>query len=162
MNPKIYVGTYAKYNNDSIGGAWLDLTGYADIEEFYDAARDLHADEDDPELMFQAWEDIPKGWIGECFVDEQVWDLVSLSDDEQSAVTEYLDAIGDDDIEYILDRHISSYSGSKLDWLEQHLEDTGFFYGWPDDAINYFNAEAYLRDREIDSFTFTDNHVFYQ
>lgn len=162
MNPKIYVGTYAKYNNGSIGGAWLCLQDYADIEEFYDAARELHADEDDPELMFQDWEEIPKAWVSETFVNDLVWDLVSLSDDDQSAVTEYLDAMGDADIEDILDRHISSYSGSKRDWLEQHLEDTGFFHGWTDDAINYFNVEAYLRDCEIDSYTFTDNHVFHQ
>ena len=162
MNPKIYVGTYAKYNNGSIGGAWLTLSDYSDIEEFYDAARALHADEDDPELMFQAWEEIPKAWVSETHVNDLVWDLVSLSDDGQSAVTEYLDVMGDADIEYILDRHIGSYSGDKLDWIESHLEDMGFFHGWPEDAINYFDVEAYLHDRGIDSFTFTDNHVFYQ
>ena len=162
MNPKIYVSTYAKYNDGNLFGAWLDLSDYADIEEFYDAARRLHVDEDDPELMFQDWEEIPKPWVSETRINDLVWDLLSLSDDDQSAVNEYLDTIGDADIKYILDRHISSYSGSKLEWLEQHLEDTGFFYGWPEYAINYFDAQAYLRDCEIGSFTFTDNHVFYQ
>ena len=34
---KVYVGTYAKYNNGSLSGAWLDLSDYSDKEEFYEA-----------------------------------------------------------------------------------------------------------------------------
>ena len=39
---KVYVGTYAKYNNGSLSGAWLDLSDYSDKEEFYEACRELH------------------------------------------------------------------------------------------------------------------------
>ena len=38
---KIYVGTYGKYNNGSLSGAWLDLSDYSDKEEFYEACREL-------------------------------------------------------------------------------------------------------------------------
>ena len=34
---KVYVGTYVKYNNGSLSGAWLDLSDYSDKEEFYEA-----------------------------------------------------------------------------------------------------------------------------
>ena len=44
---KVYVGTYAKYNNGSLYGAWLDLSDYSDKEEFYEACRELHEDEED-------------------------------------------------------------------------------------------------------------------
>ena len=37
----VYVGTYAKYNNGSLFGAWLDLSDYSDKEEFYEACREL-------------------------------------------------------------------------------------------------------------------------
>lgn len=50
---KLYVGTYAKYNNGDLTGKWLDLDDYADNEEFMAACRELHKDEKDPELMFQ-------------------------------------------------------------------------------------------------------------
>ena len=50
---KLYVGTYAKYNNGSLDGKWLDLDDYADNDEFMAACRELHKDEEDPELMFQ-------------------------------------------------------------------------------------------------------------
>ena len=36
---KVYVGTYAKYNNGSLFGAWLDLSDYSDKEEFYEACH---------------------------------------------------------------------------------------------------------------------------
>lgn len=42
---KVYVGTYAKYNNGSLFGAWLDLSDYSDKEEFYEACREPHVAE---------------------------------------------------------------------------------------------------------------------
>ena len=50
---KVYVGTYGKYNNGSLSGAWLDLSDYSDKEEFYEACRELHKDEEDAEYMFK-------------------------------------------------------------------------------------------------------------
>ena len=50
---KVYVGTYGKYNNGSLFGAWLDLSDYSDKEEFYEACRELHKDEEDAEYMFK-------------------------------------------------------------------------------------------------------------
>ena len=47
---RVYVGTYGKYNNGSLFGAWLDLSDYADKEEFYEACRELHKDEEDAEF----------------------------------------------------------------------------------------------------------------
>ena len=39
---RVYVGTYGKYNNGSLFGAWLDLSDYSDKEDFYEACRELH------------------------------------------------------------------------------------------------------------------------
>lgn len=46
----IYVGTYAKYNAGSLFGKWFDLSDFADKDEFLEACKELHKDEDDPEL----------------------------------------------------------------------------------------------------------------
>jgi len=59
--PSIYVGTYHKYNCGSIYGAWIDVLDYDDKAEFYAHCSTLHADEVDPELMFQDWEGFPSG-----------------------------------------------------------------------------------------------------
>ena len=45
--PAIYCGTYKKYNEGSLFGAWLDLRTFDSYEEFIDVCKQLHADEDD-------------------------------------------------------------------------------------------------------------------
>ena len=86
---RVYVGTYAKYNNGSLSGAWLDLSDYSDKKEFYEACRELHKDEEDAEYMFQDWENVPEGLIGESWISENffaVRDAVEdLGDTEQEA-----------------------------------------------------------------------------
>ena len=65
IEPMIYVGTYEKYNNGSIAGKWLKLNDYENINDFYNACKELHNDEHDTELMFQDWEYIPSSMIWE-------------------------------------------------------------------------------------------------
>ena len=85
----VYVGTYAKYNNGSLFGAWLNLSNYSDKEEFYEACRELHKDEEDAEYMFQDYENIPEALISESWISENFFALrdavEDLSDTEQEA-----------------------------------------------------------------------------
>ena len=78
---RVYVGTYAKYNNGSLYGAWLDLSDYSDKEEFYEACRELHEDEEDAEYMFQDWENVPEGLIGESWISENFFALRDAVED---------------------------------------------------------------------------------
>lgn len=86
-SPKVYVGTYAKYNSGSIEGAWLDLDDYDTYEEFIQAAKELHSDEADPELMFQDTENVPDWAYSESSIDPKFFefmDLTSSWDDERA------------------------------------------------------------------------------
>ena len=87
---KIYCGTYAKYANGSIDGAWLDLEDYSDKDEFLAACRELHKDEADPEFMFQDWEGIPDDMVSEFHVSPECWDVLEAYDEfeSQQEVTE--------------------------------------------------------------------------
>jgi antirestriction protein len=58
MEAQLYVGTYGKYNAGRLHGKWLDLTNYSDKEEFYEACKEVHKTEHDPEYMFQDKEGI--------------------------------------------------------------------------------------------------------
>lgn len=94
--PSIYVGTYAKYNNGSIEGKWLTLSNYADRDVFLNACRELHADEADPELMFQDFEGFPRAWYSESSAPGDIlWEWLDLDDDERLAFGAYVDNIGD-------------------------------------------------------------------
>ena len=96
----IYVGTYHKYNCGSLYGKWMKLADYADKEEFYNACKELHKDEEDCELMFQDWEYIPEGMCGESWVSEKVWELFDLDDSEIEIVTHYVNACSIDVDDY--------------------------------------------------------------
>ena len=57
---RVYVGTWKKYNEGNLSGAWLDLTKYANYQEFVKACHNIHADESDAEFMIQDAE-LPDG-----------------------------------------------------------------------------------------------------
>lgn len=93
--PRIYVGTYGKYNSGSIAGDWLDLEGH-DKESFYAACRYLHKDETDPEFMFQDFEGFPREFYGESGCDAELWEWLGLNENDRELLSRYVDAIGSD------------------------------------------------------------------
>ena len=86
----IYVGTYKKYNEGSLKGEWIDLTEFSSKEDFYEEIKELHSDEEDPEFMFQDFEDAANGfyemgWISESHIEEDVFECLNhnwSNDDE--------------------------------------------------------------------------------
>ena len=116
---RVYVGTYAKYNNGSLYGAWLDLSDYSDKEEFYEACRELHGDEEDAEYMFQDWENVPEGLIGESWISENFFALCDavedLDDTEQEAFFVWCNYkshdLGEEDADYLIRDFRDEYLG---------------------------------------------------
>lgn len=95
-SPRLYVGTYAKYNNGSLEGAWLDLSDYSDVEEFYEACRELHKNEADPEFMFQDYEGFPEEMYSESSVSEELFEWIQLDADEQEKIEAAMSVAGRD------------------------------------------------------------------
>lgn len=92
---RLYVGTYEKYNNGNLAGAWLNLADYVDQDEFLAAARAVHADEADPELMFQDFEGFPRAWYAEgCAPPAILWEWLELDEAEQLALGAFADHMG--------------------------------------------------------------------
>lgn len=92
---RIYCGTYAKYNSGSLKGAWFTLADYRNREEFLEACRALHADERDPELMFQDYEGFPRSFYSESSAPPpELWEFLELDEDEAEAFEAYADNIG--------------------------------------------------------------------
>jgi antirestriction protein len=146
---KVYVGTYRKYNEGSLKGDWLDLNDYSSKDEFIEACRELHEDEDDPELMFQDWEDIPANFIGESTIDEKVWDWLQLSNRDKETVSIYLDEI---DRDAPVQDALECYEGefdSEEDWAADFWDHTGMLNELPEFARNYINYEQIARDARL-------------
>ena len=103
--PSVYCGTYGKYNDGSLCGLWIDLSSVDDYDEFINFCKAIHADEDDPELMFQDYEgfllrkrqaDDPRQWYSESGVDEDDFEHIKeyceLCDKyDQDAVDDYME-----------------------------------------------------------------------
>jgi len=163
---KIYVGTYHKYNNASIEGAWIDLTDL-DKQEFYQECRKLHQDETDPEFMFQEWQcdDIFDGMISEHGIDEDFWELKETLENTQidlDALTAYKNIFGDIDIRDFEDKffcHIDEYNTERA-FGEYMLEEMGELDQIPEHLRYYIDAEAYGRDLLINDFSEFDGFVF--
>lgn len=135
-NVQIYVGTYSKYNNGSIYGAWLKLEEYSNYEELIKAMRELHKDEDDPEFMIQDYEcsEIIKdlGLISECHISEDIYEVMEAIEnscfDEEVIEAYYYCIGGSNNIQEILEKVSESYCGQyrcHINFTEQLIEDTG-------------------------------------
>lgn len=147
--PRVYVGTYAKYNNGSIKGEWLDLDDYASKDDFLKACAELHKDEADPELMFQDYEGFPASYYGESYIKPELWDWLELDDDDRELLAVYQEHVDQDgDIDRARDAFMGK-ANSEADWAAEWLEDTGGLEGVPEHLQNYIDYEAYARDARL-------------
>jgi antirestriction protein len=148
--PRVYVGTYAKYNDGNLAGDWLTLSDYTDRDNFMVAARAIHADEADPELMFQDSVGFPEAYYSESEIHADLWDWINLDDDYRELVAVYNDYQGDGphDVDVILEAFDGKHD-SKTAWAEAFLDDTGMLRALPEWARRYFDYEAYARDAEL-------------
>ena len=165
---RIYVGTYAKYNEGSIFGKWMDLSDYSDSEEFYDACRELHSDEEDPELMFQDWENIPSALIGESWLAENIFEIIeavsNLSETQQEAFGVWLDYMSSDianeDIDDLIESFEDDYQGEYKDEEDFAYEIVEECYDLPEFAKTYFDYEKFARDLFIGDYYYENGFVF--
>jgi antirestriction protein len=170
VEPALYCGTYAKYNDGSIGGKWLRLTDYPDAEAFLQACRELHRDEADPEFMFQDFEGFPKELYSESLSPDELnklYDWVNLSHDDRELLAEYLDATGypladvnmvdvQDKLFCVLDRSGFLSDEGAMGW---HVIDEGLVEV-PEHLRGCIDAEALGRDWLMDFSVSSNGYVF--
>ena len=165
---QIYVGTYAKYNNGSIFGKWLDPTEYHELAEFYEACRELHADETDPEFMFQDHEGIPERFISESHLSEDFYAyrevVYSWADSQVEALETFIKWMQPQgDIDEMVSSFEDSFEGefdTELDFTYHYIEYCGYLSNVPDTVANYFDYEKFNRDLFMSDFTHQNGFVF--
>ena len=159
IEPRIYVGTYNKYNNGSIAGKWLDLNDYENIEDFYKACYELHKDEHDPEFMFQDWEYIPGSMIGESWLSDEFYDFLEAVNYSHIDYEIFLSAIEHGINWDSVENDYRGEAASDEDFAMEFAEETGFCQPgqWPYYAIDW---QAAARDLMYD-YTEIEGHYFY-
>jgi antirestriction protein len=151
---RIYVGTYKKYNNGSLFGEWFDLSDFADKDEFYEKIQDFHKDEEDPEFMFQDFENIPSCYISESHISSEFWDLMELTEDwDENKIESFFEWLNDwghdNPTEQIqtFEECIYGYFDSMLDFAYEFVKEC---YNLSDFVSTYFDYEKFARDLEYD------------
>jgi antirestriction protein len=162
-NPAVYVGTYSKYNDGNLFGMWVDLVKCGDYDTFMEVCHNLHADEEDPELMYQDYECFPKAWYSESGIDEDTFDKIieyaELDEDDREAFEEFTDSFGNDSFDSFKERYMGKWDSEK-DFAEHIVDECYNLDDMMGHLASYFDYDAYARDLFIDDFYFTDGYVF--
>lgn len=168
--PQIYVGTYKKYNEGSLFGEWMDLTEFSDKDDFIAACLKLHKDEEDPELMFQDYENIPEQFIGESFIAEEFWEYMeameNFDEDNKEALDIFIKNGGRDikDMAQVIEDFEEAYCGHFRNGLEDYayeLVEEGLFGEIPESIQNYIDYAAIARDLQYGGDNWEhEGHVF--
>jgi len=154
---KAYVSTYAKYNNGSLAGQWVDLTDFTDYETFIEYCLELHSDESNPELMFQDLEG-PKGLYSESDLSE-VYDYLDALDrsgiDADAFQAGYSLSIP---LDSIADAYYGQYRNDS-DFAYEYADQLGLIPDnvWPRNCIDWHQAARELMCDFIEE----NGHYFY-
>ena len=164
----IYVGTYGKYNSGSLFGKWLDLSDYSDKEEFLEACRELHKDEEDAEYMFQDHENIPSCFISESWLSDKFFEvrdeIEKMDETQQEAFFAWCgyksSDLSKEDVTDLISSFENEYQG-------QYKDEEDFAYGMveecydlPEFAKTYFDYEKFARDLFMCDYHMEDGFVF--
>lgn len=161
--PAVYVGTYRKYNDGNLFGMWVDLTKCGDYDTFMEVCHNLHADEEDPELMYQDYECFPSVWYSESGIDKDTFDKImeyaELDDDDREAYEAFVDAFSNDSIDSFKDRYMGKWDSEEA-FAEHIIDECYDLVGMMGRLSYYFDYKAYARDLFIEDYYFTDGMVF--
>lgn len=131
----IYVSTYAKYNNESLYGKWLNLGDYSDYDELLEAMRELHKDESYPEFMLSDYEGCELfeklGLISECHLSKDIY-VIAEQIDESEYNSEVFEAV------------LDNFMG--IDFQSAYEYVNNFYYG---EFTNDIEFVEYLYENDI-------------
>ena len=148
-SPALYCGTYGKYNSGNLRGMWVDLSTFDYYEEFEAFCFAIHADEDDPELMYQDYENMPRSLYHESMDEEgfnKIAEYCELCDDYSvSAVDDFLEWSSSDDLGRMHDAYVGVYD-SEEDFAEEIVSDCYDLDNMMGSLACYFDYEKFARD----------------
>ena len=148
-SPALYCGTYGKYNSGNLGGMWVNLSTFDSYDEFVNFCKAIHADEEDPELMYQDFANIPDSLYHESMGEEEfnnILEYCELCDDYSvSAVDDFLEIFRPEDMDNMQDAYVGEYD-SKEDFAREIVNDCYDIENMMGSLADYFDYEAFARD----------------
>ena len=156
-SPALYCGTYGKYNSGNFNGMWVNASTFDSYEDFLNFCKAIHADENDPELMYQDFANIPDSLYHESMGEEEFNNLLEyceLCDDYSvSAVDDFLELFSPEDLDRMDDAYVGVYD-SKEDFAIEIINDFYDLDKMMGSLAYYFDYDAYARDLFINKYRF--------
>ena len=148
-SPALYCGTYGKYNSGNLRGMWVDLSTFDYYEDFENFCLAIHADEADPELMYQDYENMPRSLYHESMGEEgfnKIAEYCELCDDYSvEAIDDFLEWSSSDDLGRMHDAYVGVYD-SEEDFAEEIVSDCYDLDNMMGSLACYFDYEKFARD----------------
>ena len=148
-SPALYCGTYGKYNSGNLSGMWVDLSTFDDYEDFVNFCLAIHADESEPELMYQDYENMPGSLYHESMGEEgfnKIAEYCELCDDYGvEAVDDFLEWDSTEDLDNMHDAYVGVYD-SREDFAREIVSDCYDIENIMGNLACYFDYEAFARD----------------
>ena len=79
-SPALYCGTYGKYNSGNFNGMWVNVSTFDSYDDFKTFCLAIHADEEEPELMYQDFANIPDSLYHESMGAEEFENILKYCD----------------------------------------------------------------------------------
>lgn len=159
-SPALYCGTYGKYNSGNLRGMWLNLSTFDSYEDFKNFCLAIHADEEDPELIYQDYENMPGSLYHESMFEEgfnNILKYCELCDDYGvSAVDDFLEWFMPEYLDRMPDIYVGVYD-SEEDFARETVNDCYDIDKMMGDLACYFDYDALARDLFINDYYF-GNH----
>lgn len=156
-SPALYCGTYGKYNTGNFRGMWVDLSTFNSYEDFINFCKAIHADEEDPELMFQDGENIPDSLCSESMGEDEFNNLLKYCDlcNEYNvfAVDDFLEFYSPEDLDNMPGAYVGVYD-SEEDFAREIVNERYDIDKMMGDLAYYFNYEALTRDLFVGDYHF--------
>ena len=164
---RIYVGTYAKYNNGTLQGEWVSLSDFYDLDGFLEYCTEIHEDEEEPEYIFQDWENIPDSLIDESHLEENFFELRDeldkLNNTEKEAFWAWAEGNNiklTQDAYRLVNSFQSAYIGSYASKEEFAEELVRMENDLSDFALSYFDFSRYADDLFDTDYWYKNGYVF--
>ena len=148
-SPALYCGTYGKYNSGKLCGMWVNVSTFDSYEDFENFCLAIHADESDPELMYQDYENMPGSLYHESMGEKgfnKILKYLELRDDYSiSAVEDFLEWDSTDDLDNMNDAYVGVYD-SKEDFAREIVNECYDIENMMGSLADYFDYEAFASD----------------
>ena len=148
-SPALYCGTYGKYNEGNLGGMWVNISTFDSYDDFKTFCLAIHADEEDPELMYQDFENMSRSLYHESMGEDEFNNILKyceLCDDYWvSAVDDFLEWFEPEDLDEMHDSYMGVFD-SKEDFAREIVSDCYDINKMMGSLADYFDYEAFARD----------------